>query len=327
MIRKGLGNDAQIEIIGTAGDPYEARDLIVHLRPDVVTLDIDMPRMDGVSFLKRLMPRFPLPVVMVSGMDGPKLAEALAAGAVDVVFKPGHQKGSVESMLSNLRKKIKQAVNADVSHWKQHSAPIKPLGHPMSVIALGASTGGTDALEEVLQGLPLGCPGVVIVQHMPKSFTGAFARRLNECAALYVQEAEDLQTLQRGMALVAPGGIHMTLEAYRTGYRIRLHEGAPVSGHRPSVDVLMSSVARTAGNHAIGALLTGMGRDGAQGLLEMRRAGGRTLAQDEASSIVYGMPRAAWESGAAERRVPLSQVAPALVHLLEDATPRVAQGA
>lgn len=326
MLRKGLEVDERLEVIGTASNPYEARDLIVQLRPDVITLDIDMPRMDGVSFLKRLMPRFPLPVVMVSGMNGMKLGEARSAGAVDVVFKPGQNTQTTQEMIAELRAKIKTAVNADLSHWKKRTASVRRLGRRGSLIALGASTGGTDALEEVLQNLLPGCPGVVIVQHMPKSFTGPFARRLNERSPLFVQEGEDLQPVEAGMALVAPGDQHMTVEAHGTGYRIRLHHGELVSGHRPSVDVLMRSVARVAGADGIGALLTGMGRDGAQGLLEMRREGARTIAQDEHTSIVYGMPRAAWEIGAAERRIPLSQIAPTLLSLLE-AGPSVNAGA
>ena len=317
LIQEGLRQDPRLEVIGAAGDPYEARDLIVQLRPDVVTLDIDMPRMDGVSFLRRLMPRFPPPVVMASADNGPRLAEALTAGAVEVVFKPGVHGATTEGMLAELRTKVKIASAADVSHWKEAAAPTRPLGGLHSVLALGASTGGTDALEVVLRELPPGCPGVLVVQHMPRSFTGPFARRLNESCSMVVREAEDGESLQRGVVLVAPGDQHLELIQGRNGYAVRLTDGPPEAGHRPSVDVMMGSVAHTAGHNAIGVLLTGMGRDGARGMLAIRQAGGRTLAQDEATSVVYGMPRAAWENGGAEQRLPLPQIAGTVLGLLE----------
>ena len=314
VLRCGLEQDPRIVVIATAADPYEARDLIVRLEPDLLTLDIDMPRMDGVQFLQRLMPRFPLPVVMVTGENGPRLAAALAAGALDAVFKPGTGgTRTVAQMMAELRSKVRAAAAADVSSWRLAAATAT------RVVALGASTGGTDALEAVLSALPETFPGVLIVQHMPRTFTGMFAQRLHDSSALSVREAADGDRLQPGTALVAPGDQHMVLERAAGGVlRVRLFGGQPVSGHRPSVDVMMGSVAREMGALALGALLTGMGRDGAAGLLAIRRAGGRTLAQDEATSVVYGMPRVAWSLGAAERRLPLHQIPAALLDLLRE---------
>ena len=327
MLSHVLSLDPHLEVIGTASDAYDARDQIVRKRPDVLTLDIDMPRMDGAAFLEKLMPRLPLPVVMVTGTNSERLGAALKAGAVDVVFKPGLRRGrTLQHMHAELCTKLKIAASIDVSHFKSALAPEQQRGDLRTLIAIGASTGGTDAIEEVLRALQPTCPPVLIVQHMPQEFTGPFARRLNECASMLVREARDGDILQCGTALVAPGNQHMSAGPHGSQYRIRLSGGDPVSGHRPSVDFMMSSVARVAGTHAIGVLLTGMGRDGAQGLLKMRRAGAKTIAQDEQSSIVYGMPRVAWELGAVQQRLPLGQIGPTLSALVTPDAQRPLRG-
>lgn len=319
-----LSADRQLVVIGDAPDAYAARDLIVEARPDVMTLGLRLPRLGGVAFLRKLMPRLPLPVVVYTDADAALASAARSAGAVDVVRKPGPGRPPVVA-LAELCTKVKIAAAADVSDWK--TATAAPLGDPRSVIAIGASTGGTDALEVVLSGLLPGLPPVVIVQHMPQGFfTRLFAQRLHARCPLVVQEARDGMVIRSGTAVVAPGGHHLTVRSYAQGYKIRLVEGGLVSGHRPSVDVMMRSVADEAGPFAIGVLLTGMGRDGARGLLAMRGVGARTVAQDAASCVVYGMPRAAVSLGAAEQQLPLEDIAGALVSLVAD-RPSSAHGA
>jgi two-component system chemotaxis response regulator CheB len=330
LLSQGLAMDPDIEVVGTAADPYEARDKIIQLDPDVLTLDVEMPRMDGVDFLRRLMPQYPIPVLMVSSLTqrGKQITlEALDAGAVDFVAKPSTDVArGLAGMLQELRTKVKSTARANVSHWKgskpiptgpAKAAPVRALAESTDkVIAIGASTGGTEAIRKMLVQFPVAMPGVVIVQHMPAGFTKMFADRLNQLCAMDVKEAETGDRIMPGRVLIGPGGKHMRVLRSGGIYQVECKEGDPVSGHCPSVDVLMHSVARQVGSNAIGVMLTGMGSDGADGMLAMRKAGARNLAQDEASSVVFGMPKVAFERGGAERLLPLEQLAPAIIDLL-----------
>ena len=332
ILSQGLAIDPGIEVVGTASDPYMARDKIVELQPDVLTLDVEMPRMDGVAFLRKLMPQYPLPVVMVSSLTqrGKQITmEALEAGAVDFVAKPtSNVAAGLNAMLMELRSKVKIASTANVAHWKgkRPAAPSSPSQATSAalaestdkVIAIGASTGGTEAIRRVIEAFPASTPGTVIVQHMPGGFTRMFAERLNQLCAMQVKEAEQGDRVRNGLILIAPGG--RQLEVVRSGgfYEIRLGGEEKVSGHCPSVDVMMHSVARQVGGNAVGAMLTGMGQDGAAGMLAMKQAGARCIAQDEASSVVFGMPRVAYEKGGASRLVPLDKIASSLLNLLTE---------
>ena len=311
-----LSKDPHIDIVGTAPDPYIARDKIVKLKPDVVTLDIEMPRMDGVTFLRKLMKHYPLPVIIVSSLTpkGGQLAmEALEAGAVEVMCKPGAAY-TVGDMSFQLIEKIKAASRIRVTKKDtEKGAKYKPVNLAMTrttnkVIALGASTGGTKALQFVLESMPPTAPGIVIVQHMPEHFTKAFADRLNEMCAITVAEAKDGDTVTKGKALIAPGHSHMLLKRSGAVYYVQVKNGPLVNRHRPSVDVLFKSVARYAGQNSVGAIMTGMGGDGADGMLEMREAGARTIAEDESTCIVFGMPKEAIARGGAEKVVPLNLI-------------------
>lgn len=317
VLRDILENDPEIEVVGSASDAYVARDKIVELRPDVICLDVEMPRMDGITFLRRLMHYVPLPVVMVSSLtqNGAKTTlEALEAGAVDFVPKPhSHIYDGKEEMRDELLSKIKMASKVRVhqrllQHIRQaNTTSLAETTH--KILAIGASTGGTEALKEVLMGLPRNAPGTVIVQHMPANFTAPFAERLNALCAMEVREARNGDSITPGVVLIAPGDYHMVVRRSGARYYVEIGSGEKVSGHRPSADVLLNSVAKIAGANAIGAILTGMGGDGARGLLAMRNAGARTIGQDEASCIVYGMPKVAYELGAVERQLPLSKIA------------------
>jgi len=324
ILAQGLAQDPGIEVVGTASDPYVARDMIIKHRPDVLTLDVEMPRMDGVEFLRRLMPQYPLPVVMVSALTqrGKQITiEALEAGAVDVVPKPtSNVAQGLQAMMMELRTKIKIASTANVSHWKskrtEAPAPTEVLTPRTSlaestdkVIAIGASTGGTEAIKTVITQFPASTPGVVIVQHMPAGFTKAFAERLNTLCLMEVKEAEHGDRVMPGKILIAPGDYHMTVRRSGGFYYVDCVKGEKVNGHCPSVDVLMHSVAEQVGANAIGVMLTGMGGDGADGMVAMRKAGARTLAQDEKTCVVFGMPKVAYERGGAERLVPLDRIA------------------
>jgi len=314
LIAAVLRRDPEIEVVGQAGDPLEAREAIKALNPDVLTLDVEMPRMDGVEFLDRIMRLRPMPVVMVSTMTqagAETTLRALEIGAFDCVGKPmgretaGELDRLVETVKAAARSRVRTAAD------RRAAGPPAEFRGNGSVVAIGSSTGGVEALLSVLGEFPRECPPTVVVQHMPATFTRSFAERLNRSCAPEVAEAVDGAPLTPGRVYIAPGGDqHLQVAGGARAY-CRLVPGDPVSGHRPSVDVLFKSVARLAGPAAVGVILTGMGRDGAEGLLEMRRAGARTIGQDESTCIVYGMPKAAWSLGAVERQLPLDAIASA----------------
>lgn len=311
-----------IDIVGFAADPQEAREQIVAKNPDVLTCDVEMPLMDGIEFIKWLLPQHFVPVVMVSSLTS-KVFEAMRAGAVDFVPKPGSSPNqTAETFGPDLIAKIRAASAVKGSAFQQ-AGPTGSLrgqragGGKGSIIAIGASTGGTEAIYRILAALPPTMPGIVIVQHIPPVFSRLFAERLNEQTALKVKEATTGDILTRGSVLIAPGDRHMTVKKVQGNYRVECREGAKVNGHCPSVDVLFESVAQQAGNEAIGILLTGMGYDGAKGLLSIRRRGGRTIGQDESSSVVYGMPQVAKNIGAVEIQASLDAVPHRLISLLK----------
>ena len=323
VLKRGLSADPDIEVVGSAPDPYVARDMIVSLRPDVMTLDVEMPRMDGVEFLQKLMPQYPMPVVMVSSLTkrGAQITfDAMAAGAVDFVSKPASDVGrGLPVMMGELREKVHAASHANMCAWRRANqnfgptrfvATRRPLAESTDkIIAIGASTGGTEAVSSVLRQFPADMPGVVVVQHMPAGYTRRFADRLDEDCTMHVKEAELGDRVQAGTVLLAPGDRHITVHRQGGFYRIELGDQDRICGHRPSVDVLFESVAKEVGANAVGVILTGMGRDGAGGLLAMRTAGAHTVAQDEATSVVFGMPKVAIEKGGAERVAPLDEIA------------------
>ena len=322
-----LSKEPDIEVVATAPDPYVARDKIVLLKPDVVTLDIEMPRMDGLTFLKKLMRYYPLPVIVVSSLTpkGSKMAlEALEEGAVEVLSKPGGAY-SVGDMSVQLKERIRAAARVKMlrpSPSDVTRAPVKMMTNGLSettqkIIAIGASTGGTEALKEVLVPMPANAPGILVVQHMPAHFTTAFAERLNEICSVQVREARDGDSVISGQALIAPGNFHMLLRRSGARYYVAVKEGPFVHHQRPSVDVLFNSVAQYAGKNAVGVILTGMGADGAQGLLKMKQAGAKTIAEDEESCVVFGMPKEAIKAGAVDRIVPLSQICQEVIRQIE----------
>ena len=335
-----LESDPQIEVIGVASDPFVAARRIRDEIPDVITLDVEMPRMDGITFLKKLMAQHPIPVVMCSSLTeagSETLMQALEAGAVDVILKP---KMGVAEALAESRIRICDAVKAAAGARisgrrapppamhavvrepeKKLSADAMlppPSGRAMArttetIVCIGASTGGTESLREVLEALPANAPGIVIVQHMPEKFTASFAKRLNDLCEVDVKEAEDGDAVLRGRVLIAPGNLHTMIERSGANYYVSVKQGPLVSRHRPSVDVLFRSAARSAGSNAVGVIMTGMGDDGARGLEEMKQAGARTIAQDEATSVVFGMPKEAIARGCVDKIAPLSQIAPELL--------------
>ncbi|NLN53364.1 MAG: chemotaxis response regulator protein-glutamate methylesterase [Firmicutes bacterium] len=320
VIARGLALDVQIEIVGKAVDPFDARDKIVALRPDVMTCDIEMPRMNGIEFIRRLLPQYPLPVVVVSSISS-AVFEALNAGAVDFVTKPDFSSPTaVENFIKELINKVKIASRAQVK-----TAPpllLRQSGGPQTtvaadkIIAIGASTGGTEAIYQLLKQLPAKMPAIVIVQHIPAVFSRLFAERLNQQLPFRVKEAVSGDYLDPGTVLIAPGDYHLQVRRSGTRYQAVVEQGERVNGHCPSVDVLFTSVAKEVGEKAIGVILTGMGYDGARGLLAMRRKGAKTVGQDEASSVVYGMPKAAFELGAVEIQAPLAKIPQILLSLV-----------
>jgi two-component system, chemotaxis family, protein-glutamate methylesterase/glutaminase len=320
ILSEELRRFADIDVVGTATDPFVARDRILELRPDVVTLDVEMPRMDGLSFLERLMRHHPIPVVIVSSLT-PEHSEgalrALELGAVEVVCKPGSAY-SVPEVGQRLVHAIRAAALARLPAATA-PAQTRPVAPPAAlhqlrttnrILAIGASTGGTKAIEAVLRALPASAPGTVIVQHMPAGFTRSFADRLNTLCAMEVREARDGDLVSPGLALIAPGNLHMVVQRSGAQFVARLKDGPPVHHQRPAVDILFHSVARAAGRNAVGVILTGMGADGAKGLRAMFDAGAWTIAQNEATCVVYGMPREAVTLGAAREIEPLDRIAP-----------------
>lgn len=326
-----LSSDEDIEVIATAADPFVAAEIIAEQIPDVITLDIEMPRMDGLTFLQKIMSQRPIPVVICSSLaeeGAQSTLKALELGAVDIVTKP--RLGS-KKFLRDSQEMLCQAVKG-AAIARVHRGPRKHVVEPKlnadsvlapptgamietteKIVAIGASTGGTEALATVLEALPLDSPGVLIVQHMPEMFTKAFANRLNSVCGITVKEAEPNDTVLRGRALIAPGNHHMLLKRSGARYYVDIKEGPLVCRHRPSVDVLFRSAARYAGKNAVGVIMTGMGDDGANGMLEMKQAGAVTIAQDEATCVVFGMPNEAIKRNAVDRIVPLQAIANAIV--------------
>jgi two-component system chemotaxis response regulator CheB len=321
-----LSKYPDIEIVGTAPDPFVARDKILRLKPDVITLDVEMPRMDGVTFLRKLMKYYPIPVIIVSSLTqkGGKLTlEALDIGAVEVIAKPGGS-FSVGDMSGQLLEKIRAASKVKMSRENKNSRPESEKAEPMKalaetshkIIAIGASTGGTEALKEVLSKMPVNSPGILVVQHMPAKFTSAFAERLDSLCQIRVREAKDGDSVIPGTALIAPGNLHMILRRSGARYYVEVKNGPMVHHQRPAVDILFKSTAKYAGPNSIGAILTGMGVDGAAGLLEMKQAGAGTIAQDENTCVVFGMPKESIKLGAVDKVVPIYQVAHEIIKMV-----------
>jgi two-component system chemotaxis response regulator CheB len=327
VMTEELSRYDDIEIVGTAVDPYIARDKIIELHPDVITLDLEMPRMDGLSFLAKLMKHYPMPVVVLSSLT-PKNSElalkALDLGAVEVLCKPGAAY-STKNISHNLALAIRSAAVANINNHFGPAPPPANKSEPSNllvktthkIIAIGASTGGTKAIESVLSGMPASSPGIVIVQHMPEHFTTSFAKRLNAICPVQVREARNNDHVVPGVALIAPGNQHMVLTREGGTYMVRIKSGPRVHYQRPSVDVLFQSVAKSAARNAVGVMLTGMGADGAKGMLAMKESGAFTLAQDETTCVVYGMPKEAVKLGAVDEIVPLPGIAQAIINCLE----------
>ena len=326
VMTEELSRYEDINIVGTAVDPYVARDKIVKLKPDVITLDMEMPRMDGLSFLAKLMKHYPMPVVVLSSLT-PKNSEialkALDLGAIEVLCKPGAAY-STQDISRSLARAIRAAASARIDRTEiKKKVAGKKLNYESllsqtthKVVAIGASTGGTKAIEAVLRQMPGTLPGTVIVQHMPENFTRSFAERLNEICEMEIREAKDGDHVVPGVALIAPGNHHMVLKRSGAQYLVRLKDGPRVHYQRPAVDVLFQTVARVAGKNAVGTLLTGMGADGAKGLLAMHKAGAFTIAQDESTSVVFGMPKEAIKLGAADKVLPLYEVSGSIIKAL-----------
>ena len=330
-IADALAKDPEIEVVGTACDPFVAREKILELHPDVLTLDIEMPRMDGLTFLRILKQHRPMPVVVISSTTqagSEATMKALEYGAIDVLAKPSSA-WSIGELATQLAYRVKGAAKARLDHFGTVPAgPVAPVakvafGHvsPRQLLVMGASTGGTEALKDVLTRLPDGLPGICIVQHIPPVFSKTFADRLNECCSFEVREAVQDDDVRPGLALVAPGDYHMAVEWRGAGYKVRLHQGPALHHTRPAVDVLFGSAAASAGAQAVGVLLTGMGCDGAQGMKRLKESGARTIAQNEETCVVYGMPRAAIELGVVDQVVPLSGIPHAILHSFQTAAP------
>ena len=342
LLTRILGADPALQVIGTAPDAFIAREKIKTLNPDVLTLDVEMPRMDGLQFLRNLMRLRPMPVVMCSSLTERGADVTLAAlelGAIDFVTKPKVDVAhALEAYAAELINKVKVAAVARVRPvFARSVAPnqtdIAPIVRPElrfrttdQIVAIGASTGGTEAVREVLRRMPADSPGMVITQHIPRAFSAPFAARVNACSQLSVQEAQDGALILPGQAYIAPGDRHLTVERDGARYRCRLRDDAPVNRHRPSVDVLFRSVAEQVGRNAVGVILTGMGADGARGLKEMRSRGAHTIAQDEKSSVVWGMPGAAVALGAVDCILPIERIAEGLAGLNEEGEERLAAG-
>lgn len=315
LLVQNLNKDPAIKVVATASNPYEARDAIIQHKPDVMTLDVELPRMDGIEFLRKLMPQYPLPVVVVSSMSD-KVFDALNAGAVEFVAKPAvrDRKQLEEFVRTELPVKIKIASIARIGNIKKTTlhmgGQMVTSGNKNMIVAIGASTGGTEAISTVVKEFGSDIPGVVVVQHMPAGFTEMYASRLNDQCRVTVKEAKSGDMVLPGQVLIAPGGdAHMRLVENNGNYQVVLRNGPKVNGHCPSVDVLFHSVAETAGKNALGIILTGMGGDGAKGLLAMRKAGAQTIGQDESTCVVYGMPKVAYDIGAVAYQEKLTDIA------------------
>lgn len=314
LLVQNLNKDPAIQVVGTAKDPFEARDAILKLKPDIMTLDIELPRMNGIEFLRKLMPQYPLPVIVISSLSE-KVFDAMSAGAVDFVAKPtAANRSQLEDFIKNeLLVKIKIASTAKIGNIKQTimSQEQQHLNVKTNnlIVAIGASTGGTEAIFDVVKEFGTDIPGVVVVQHMPPGFTAMYAKRLNDQCRIRVKEAETGDRVMPGQMLLAPGGDrHMRLVKVNGVYQVECKAAPKVNGHCPSVEVLFDSVARVAGSNAVGIILTGMGGDGAKGLLAMRKAGARTIGQDESTCVVYGMPKVAYDIGAVEYQEKLADI-------------------
>lgn len=311
VLLRGLSSDPSIEVVATAKDPFEAKDRIISSKPDVMTCDVEMPKMNGIEFIRKLMPQYPLPIIVVSATSG-TVFDAMNAGAVEFVGKPDLTSvNSVENFINDLIGKIKIAANAKVRTF--HSIQGQKIDKRIAtdrnrLIAIGASTGGTEAIYAILKELPIETPGIVIVQHIPPNFSRMFAERLNNTTILSVKEAKTGDYVEPGHVFIAPGDQHMTIRKVGERYKVECFPGEKVNGHCPSLDVLFNSVAKEAGKNAVGVILTGMGYDGAQGLMSMRRKGARTLGQDEKSCVVYGMPKVAFNIGAVEKQCSLDSM-------------------
>ena len=320
LLSQTLDQDKDIQVVATAADPYQARDMILMFEPDVMTLDVEMPRMNGIQFLKKLMPQHPIPTVMISSLNS-AVFDAMANGAVDFVDKP--QGAGVDEMKKwiedELVSKIKIASTVKVGKYKLsagHTVNSTGRTYKNKIVAIGASTGGTEAIYNVVKNFNIDIPGTVIVQHMPPGFTKMYAERLNNQCRVTVKEAENGDLVERGKVLIAPGDKHMRLVKQGGIYRVECKEGEKVSGHCPSVDVLFQSVASSAASDAVGVILTGMGGDGAKGLLKMRKAGAHTIGEAEQSCVVYGMPKVAYDIGAVEYQVSLENIASKVYNIL-----------
>lgn len=323
-ISRCINEDPMLEVVGTASDPYQARDRIIDLEPDIMLLDVQMPGMSGIEFLKRLMPQYPIPVVVVSGSSS-MVFDALKAGAADFVVKPDFKasRGS-ESFIKEILIKLKIASTVKLASYQRKTESNSFSGIPGKmknniIIAIGASTGGTEAIYDIIKALPVEIPGIVIVQHMPPVFTKLYAQRLNNSCALEVKEAQTNDIILPGKVLIAQGDSHMRIRKSGSNYFAECFKGEKVNGHCPSVDVLFESVAECAGKNSVGIILTGMGYDGAKGLLKMRKKGARTIGQDEKSSIVYGMPKVAYDINAVEQQAPPKNI-PAIINSLVSGT-------
>ncbi|MBD7911706.1 MULTISPECIES: chemotaxis response regulator protein-glutamate methylesterase [Clostridium] len=322
-ISKGISKDANIEVVGKAKDPYDARDKILELSPDVMICDVLMPKLNGVEFIKRLLPQYKIPVIVISSLSDMAF-EAMDAGAVDFLTKPDTMTANnFENFIKELTLKIKGATNINLStNYMHEKFKIEEKNNSLSdisnkIIAVGASTGGTEAIYSILKVLPKSVPGIVIVQHIPPAFSKMFAERLNVQTEFKVKEAETGDVIEQGTVLIAPGDKHMKVKKVDSKYIVETSIGDKVSGHCPSVDVLFESVAKIAAKSSIGIILTGMGRDGAKGLLSMRKAGARTIGQDEETSVVYGMPKVAFEIGAVEKQASLANIPNVLLNFIK----------
>jgi two-component system chemotaxis response regulator CheB len=331
MLTDALSADPEIEVVGAATDPFVARDKILELNPDVMTLDIEMPRMDGLTFLRILQQHRPMPVIIISSLTqtGSRAAlDAMEFGAVDVLAKP-KSAWNLGELRDQVARRVKAAMSARLGHARPAMSKAAPITgseaagnySAKQLIVIGSSTGGTEAVKDVLTRLPDGLPGILIVQHIPPVFSKTFADRLNELCAMEVREAVSGDMVRPGLALVAPGDFHMTISAETGGFRVALNQQPPIHHTRPAVDMLFNSAARCAGANAVGVILTGMGRDGAAGMQQIKAQGGHNIAQNEETCVVYGMPRAAVELGVVDRVLPLDHIPHAILHALQGRVP------